>query len=60
MTFDASIAAVSWVGLGTDFRSLKSVLPSANLENTSPATLREILRPFAGKIKYLDIDTEID
>jgi len=37
-----------------------SVLPSANLENTSPATLRDILRPFAGRIKYLDIDTEID
>ena len=36
------------------------VLPSANLENTSAATLRDILRPFAGRIKYLDIDTEID
>ena len=36
------------------------VLPSANLENTKADTLREILRPYADRIKYLDIDTEID
>jgi len=37
-----------------------AVLPSANLENTSADTLKNILRPFAGRIKYLDLDTEID
>ncbi len=37
-----------------------AVLPSANLENTDTDTLREILRPFAGRIRYLDIETEID
>lgn len=36
------------------------VLPSANMENTSADTLRDILRPFAGRIRYMDIDTEID
>lgn len=36
------------------------VLPSANLESTRTGTLREILRPYADRIKYLDIDTEID
>lgn len=36
------------------------VLPSANLENTTSDTLRDILRPFAGRIKYLDLETEID
>lgn len=36
------------------------VLPSANLQNTSAKTLREILRPFAGRIRLLDIATEID
>lgn len=36
------------------------VLRSANLENTTAETLRDILRPFAGRIKYLDLDTEID
>lgn len=36
------------------------VLPSANMENTSADTLRDLLRPFAGRIRYLDIDTEID
>lgn len=35
------------------------VLPSANLKNTKADTLRDILRPFAGRIKYLDIHTEI-
>ena len=36
------------------------VLPSANLENTKAETLRDILRPYADRIKYLDLDTEID
>ncbi|MGB7067976.1 MAG: SIS domain-containing protein [Pyrinomonadaceae bacterium] len=36
------------------------VLPSANMENTSADTLRDILRPFEGRIRYLDLDTEID
>ncbi|HVF30257.1 MAG TPA: sugar isomerase domain-containing protein, partial [Pyrinomonadaceae bacterium] len=37
-----------------------SVLPSANLEGTSSETLRDILRPYADRIKYLDIETELD
>jgi len=36
------------------------VLPSANLESTASATLRDILRPFSGRIRYLEIETEID
>ena len=36
------------------------VLPSANLESTKPDALKEILRPYAGRIRYLDIETEID
>lgn len=36
------------------------VLPSANLENTKTDTLKEILRPFAGRIRYLDLETDID
>lgn len=37
-----------------------SVLPSANMENTTADTLRDILRPFEGRIRYLDLETEID
>lgn len=36
------------------------VLPSANLEDTDSEMLRDILRPFAGRIRYLDIETVID
>lgn len=36
------------------------VLPSANLENTSTDSIRDALRPYAGRIKYIDIETEID
>lgn len=32
------------------------VLPSANLDNVTEDTLREILRCYQGRIKYLDID----
>jgi uncharacterized phosphosugar-binding protein len=32
------------------------VLPSANVEGVSEATLRDILRPYKGRIKYLDVD----
>jgi uncharacterized phosphosugar-binding protein len=36
------------------------VLPSANSEDTKTDTLKEILRPFADRIRYLDIETDID
>lgn len=36
------------------------VLPSANMENTTADSLRDILRPFEGRIRYLDMETEID
>jgi uncharacterized phosphosugar-binding protein len=32
------------------------VLPSANVEGVSEETLRDILRPYKGRIKYLDVD----
>jgi uncharacterized phosphosugar-binding protein len=32
------------------------VLPSANIEGVSEETLRDILRPYKGRIKYLDVD----
>ena len=37
-----------------------SVLPSANVGDAAADTLRNILGPFAGRIRYLDVDTEID
>jgi uncharacterized phosphosugar-binding protein len=37
-----------------------AVLPSANMENTSADSLKDILRPYEGRIRYLDLDTEID
>ena len=37
-----------------------AVLPSANLENTTGDSLRDILRTVADRIRYIDIDTEID
>ena len=49
-----ALSALSRGGVGA------AVLPSANLENTSADTLRDILRPFAGRIRYLDIGTEIE
>jgi len=36
------------------------ILPSANLEGTQASTLRDILRPFADRIRYLDPETDID
>jgi hypothetical protein len=35
------------------------VLPSANVEGVSEETLRNILRPYKGRIKYLDLDEVI-
>ncbi len=35
---------------------LAPVLPSANVEGVSEETLRVILRPYKGRIKYLDVD----
>jgi uncharacterized phosphosugar-binding protein len=35
------------------------VLPSANVEGVSEETLRDILRPYKGRIKYLDLDEVI-
>lgn len=32
------------------------VLPSANVEGVSEETLRNILAPYKGRIKYLDVD----
>ena len=32
------------------------VLPSANVEGVSEKTLRDILAPYKGRIKYLDVD----
>jgi len=37
-----------------------SVLPSANAGDAAADTLRNILGPFASRISYLDVDTEID
>ncbi len=37
-----------------------SVLPSANVGDAAAGTLRNILGPFAGRIRYLDVETEID
>ena len=34
------------------------VLPSANVEGTTADTLREILRRYQGRIRYLDMETE--
>ena len=36
------------------------VLPSANLESTTSNTIKDTLRPYAGRIRYFDIETEID
>ena len=36
------------------------VLPSANLENTTSNTIKDALRPYAGRIRYIDIETELD
>ena len=36
------------------------VLPSANLENTSSNTIKDALRPYEGRIRYIDLETEID
>jgi uncharacterized phosphosugar-binding protein len=38
---------------------LAPVLPSANVEGVSEETLRDILRPYKGRIKYLDLDEVI-
>ncbi|MBA3355969.1 MAG: SIS domain-containing protein [Pyrinomonadaceae bacterium] len=35
---------------------LAPVLPSANVEGVGEETLRDILRPYKGRIKYLDVD----
>ena len=35
------------------------VLPSANVEGVSEETLKDILRPYKGRIKYLDVDEVI-
>jgi hypothetical protein len=32
------------------------VLPSANVEGVGEETLRDILRPYKARIKYLDVD----
>jgi uncharacterized phosphosugar-binding protein len=37
-----------------------SVLPSANVGDAVADALRNILGPFASRIRYLDVDTEID
>ena len=34
------------------------VLPSANVEGTTADTLRDVLRPYQGRIGYLDLETE--
>ena len=36
------------------------VLPSANVAGTTASTLREVLRPYRDRIRYLDLETEID
>lgn len=35
---------------------LVPVLPSANVEGVSEQTLRDLLRPYQGRIRYLDVD----
>lgn len=37
-----------------------SVLPSANVEGTTGDTLREVLSRYQSRIRYLDLETEID
>jgi len=34
------------------------VLPSANIEGTTADTLRDVLRGYQGRIRYLDLETE--
>ena len=36
------------------------VLPSANVAGTTADTLRDVLRPYRDRIRYLDLETEID